>query len=518
MSFHPPNDPSNPPNDQSITDRVYKKNKIINDQIISDDDDESDGNDSADDFVNKYHGMINTNTSSSNGNGNDNSIEEEKVLKDCPICMCNWHSSGRHRICSLKCGHLFGKHCIDKWIATKGTCPQCNQKSRKRDVRVLFTSKFAVSDVSERDKYMKMYDSERSKRKQVQTQNKILERKLQIASKKLSASSLPLSNPCETGTTPTTPTKLLFHSLFHSPMNCSRALDISSDDSFILVGTSFTSSSHGLTKQSVFDPLHTSQLKVHSDTVRTTTIQGTNVLSGALDGRVVITSLRTEGLATEMKCSGKVWSCSWRGHYIHVGMQRGNIQIFDDRMPTNPLMDIKAERPLGLHSMQALTDNCIVACSLSHRFTISSDDGWSSYQSSEILSSFSNSKYGGMSLLGGKALFTERAGNNTNLVLFESTVDDKLSKSREFISPSPQRRISKCSLGIINDTFVAAIGDEPSQTCQLWNMKSGELLQQLQPNTSLVLSSTISASGKLVCMSSSSGLTCHSLNPSVLLK
>lgn len=26
----------------------------------------------------------------------------------CPICLDAWTNSGAHRICSLKCGHLFG--------------------------------------------------------------------------------------------------------------------------------------------------------------------------------------------------------------------------------------------------------------------------------------------------------------------------------------------------------------------------------------------------------------------------
>ena len=36
---------------------------------------------------------------------------EEKNL--CSICYSHWTNIGKHRTCSLKCGHLFGRSCIE---------------------------------------------------------------------------------------------------------------------------------------------------------------------------------------------------------------------------------------------------------------------------------------------------------------------------------------------------------------------------------------------------------------------
>lgn len=36
-------------------------------------------------------------------NGDDNGVD------GCPICFEPWTSGGLHRVCSLRCGHLFGK-------------------------------------------------------------------------------------------------------------------------------------------------------------------------------------------------------------------------------------------------------------------------------------------------------------------------------------------------------------------------------------------------------------------------
>ncbi|VEL21013.1 unnamed protein product [Protopolystoma xenopodis] len=73
-------------------------------------------------------------------------IEEDS--ESCPICFEPWTSSGIHRLCCLKCGHLFGFECISKWLKAQGKvgkCPQCNSKAVKYDIRFLFCRNLKVS-------------------------------------------------------------------------------------------------------------------------------------------------------------------------------------------------------------------------------------------------------------------------------------------------------------------------------------------------------------------------------------
>jgi E3 ubiquitin-protein ligase RFWD3 len=35
--------------------------------------------------------------------------EDDETVDGCPICFEPWTSGGLHRVCSLRCGHLFGK-------------------------------------------------------------------------------------------------------------------------------------------------------------------------------------------------------------------------------------------------------------------------------------------------------------------------------------------------------------------------------------------------------------------------
>ena len=55
----------------------------------------------------------------------------------CVICCEVLTSDGKHEIVVLaNCGHIFGRSCIDEWIATgKKECPNCKKKATKK-VRV----------------------------------------------------------------------------------------------------------------------------------------------------------------------------------------------------------------------------------------------------------------------------------------------------------------------------------------------------------------------------------------------
>ncbi|KAH9554388.1 hypothetical protein CY35_08G061300 [Sphagnum magellanicum] len=74
----------------------------------------------------------------------------EADVVTCPICMEAWTSIGSHRICSLACGHLFGKSCIKRWLRQagkkQGKCPQCNCRARVEDLRTLYVPRIAVID------------------------------------------------------------------------------------------------------------------------------------------------------------------------------------------------------------------------------------------------------------------------------------------------------------------------------------------------------------------------------------
>ncbi|XP_077220457.1 uncharacterized protein LOC143854389 isoform X2 [Tasmannia lanceolata] len=75
---------------------------------------------------------------------------KDSDIASCPICMEPWSSQGPHRICSLLCGHLYGRHCIEKWIRrcrnNIGKCPQCNEKCKLKDIIDIYAPQVVVVD------------------------------------------------------------------------------------------------------------------------------------------------------------------------------------------------------------------------------------------------------------------------------------------------------------------------------------------------------------------------------------
>ena len=77
----------------------------------------------------------------------------------CPICLGAWSSTGEHRLCSLRCGHLFGYKCIKQWLNSNNEfakkCPQCNAKASLKHKRFIYANKLTSVDTTEIERMKK---------------------------------------------------------------------------------------------------------------------------------------------------------------------------------------------------------------------------------------------------------------------------------------------------------------------------------------------------------------------------
>lgn len=66
--------------------------------------------------------------------------EDEDDGRLCPICYDNWTNAGEHRLCSLRCGHLFGLSCVTRWLDSqrKKSCPTCKKHVSRNDIRYVW--------------------------------------------------------------------------------------------------------------------------------------------------------------------------------------------------------------------------------------------------------------------------------------------------------------------------------------------------------------------------------------------
>lgn len=91
---------------------------------------------------------------------------------NCPICFAEYTSDGSHRVVSLKCGHLFGSDCIEKWISLykKTYCPTCSVPCRKTHIRPIYAAKVEARDTVKEQEIIEKYIRENELRKSLESE------------------------------------------------------------------------------------------------------------------------------------------------------------------------------------------------------------------------------------------------------------------------------------------------------------------------------------------------------------
>lgn len=96
----------------------------------------------------------------------------EKATQDepstCMICMEEWTIGSEHRVCCLRCGHLFGRSCIERWIKDRGSnakCPSCNKPTKRRDLVDIWCKSITATDETELIRVQEALEREKKLRK-----------------------------------------------------------------------------------------------------------------------------------------------------------------------------------------------------------------------------------------------------------------------------------------------------------------------------------------------------------------
>ncbi|XP_071393539.1 E3 ubiquitin-protein ligase rfwd3.S-like, partial [Centroberyx affinis] len=108
---------------------------------------------------------------------------EEGEGDTCSICFEPWTAAGEHRLATLRCGHLFGHTCIDRWLRGQGhaaKCPQCNKKAKRSDVVLLYAPKLRALDNSEQESMKKSLELEQSLRRKAELESAKCRLQLQV--------------------------------------------------------------------------------------------------------------------------------------------------------------------------------------------------------------------------------------------------------------------------------------------------------------------------------------------------
>ncbi|CAK9829002.1 E3 ubiquitin-protein ligase RFWD3 [Anthophora retusa] len=294
----------------------------------------------------------------------ETSLDESEVDSDqsCPICMDLWTSSGEHRLCCLRCGHLFGHSCILRWLQNSCTssnrrCPQCNRKATVKDIRMLYAKKLTSIDTAELDKLKEQLNSVTAEKNRVEMElsKYTLRQKLfeqQITSMKNRILELESQQ-----------SEITVHSYQNTPkhmvkkFHLDRSIEICKDGGcrvldynpwfgFLVVSQKSTStlfSGYGIKKidSDKFQPRQF--IFLHNQPIRDVTFntsQQSMLLSVGFDKCAKLMDIQNNMIMHSYQTEFPLWSCCWSGdnsNIFFVGAQNGSITQFDTRQTSGPI-------------------------------------------------------------------------------------------------------------------------------------------------------------------------------------
>ncbi|KNC50755.1 uncharacterized protein AMSG_06645 [Thecamonas trahens ATCC 50062] len=297
----------------------------------------------------------------------------------CSICFEPWTNQGRHRVTATKCGHLFGRACIRKWLSSHSSCPTCKKRIRATDLRYLYVTNISVVDNAEKERALRLISKCRSENEKinrelgkVQLENRSLATKLEAAQREIVAlkamiaerrpGAHPLAAAAGTGGLARASTAgLLFEEVLSLPLSlAARVMDLSPAGDVLLVSSANArgaGKAHGFTRISLVNSRFQQYVGVHDKAVRDVGLSQHDhdlVLSVGFDARATLTSLSANSPVLSCVLDGGGWSAVWhpeQGQYFAVGTSCGTVALFDTRKTNAPTLHLALPSRQPVHSL-----------------------------------------------------------------------------------------------------------------------------------------------------------------------
>lgn len=271
--------------------------------------------------------------------------------KTCPICLDYWTNSGDHRLCSLKCGHLFGYSCVERWISNKAkkTCPTCKKKVTKTEIRFLYARKLIAVDTHELDEMRATMNSVIEEKNKVQMEiSKVICREHSLVQeiKELNTVISRLKNNknmVDLKDKPNVVPKNQIRFYMDKGMEiCSeggaRVFDVSHNFNIIMATVKSPnrvfSYEYGLRKIDISTYKSVAFLPLHTKIIRDVSFCNNNVLTVSADQKFKIIEPNQNTTIGTGTYSTPLWSCCWdrfNPSYFYVGTQMGSVLKYDMR-------------------------------------------------------------------------------------------------------------------------------------------------------------------------------------------
>ncbi|KAF2978881.1 hypothetical protein EK904_006131, partial [Melospiza melodia maxima] len=256
---------------------------------------------------------------------------DEEEGDTCAICFEQWTNAGEHRLSALRCGHLFGYTCIERWLKGQaGKCPQCNKKAKRSDIVVLYARTLKALDTSEQERMRSSLEKEQMLRRQAELESAQSRLQLQVLTDECSK----LRKQVQAGNC-----RVM---AYCDSLGCLVVSQPSPQSTFI-PGCGVKMMSLANLKSSQYIPIHSKQIRGLAFGTRADGL----LLSAALDNTLKLTSLATNTVVQTYNTGRPVWSCCWcldDTNYVYAGLVNGSIMIYDLRDTNSHVQELVPQK------------------------------------------------------------------------------------------------------------------------------------------------------------------------------
>ncbi|NXD15463.1 RFWD3 ligase, partial [Nothocercus nigrocapillus] len=463
---------------------------------------------------------------------------DEEEGDTCAICFEQWTNAGGHRLSALRCGHLFGYTCIERWLKGQaGKCPQCNKKAKRSDIVILYARTLKALDTSEQERMKSSLEKEQMLRRQAELESaqsrlqlqvltdecsklrrQVQELKALVAQHNVTAPQHPGSSRTGLpGSLPSSQSQRRYQfekafvvsqagscrvMAFCDALSCLVVSQPSPQSTFV-PGCGVKMMSAANLKSSQYIPIHSKQIRGLAFGSRADGL----LLSAALDNTLKLTSLATNTVVQTYNTGRPVWSCCWcldDTNYIYAGLVNGSVMVYDLRDTSSHVQELTPQKSrcpmvslsyLPRMASASLPYGGIIAGTLEGACFWERKAG-TSYRPHHLLLEPGGCIDIQTEVNTRHCLATYRPSKNNpclRCVMMELTCSPLTEASEDVVcSSNPVQTFSAgptCKLLTKNAIFQSpeedgsifvCAGDEASNSAMLWDAGSGTLLQKLQ--------------------------------------
>lgn len=285
--------------------------------------------------------------------------EDVDILgQQCPICLEAWETTGEHRLCCLKCGHLYGLSCLKKWLSSQSSksCPTCKKKVNRNDIRHLYAAKLIAVDNTEL--YQLKNDFEELTKSKTKIQSEYAKCLYQISTLKeenrnLKQQLLKLEDNSilDMNYSGSYEQPVKFYKDKSIMVNVDGGCRVMDCNSFINSAVVSSKSSnplfygYGLRSVDVQSYKSKGYVLLHNQPIRDVKFNQQNpwILTASMDKSFKIVDCGSSNIIKNFNCNVPLWSCTWHhqeSHIFYIG-DLTNVLEFDMRQMSEPTQLLK---------------------------------------------------------------------------------------------------------------------------------------------------------------------------------